>query len=60
MLAVAAVSGTLVGGGLFGFGLMPDRELGLAGVILLVAGGPLIGILWLVDRPLQVGRPGLR
>jgi tRNA threonylcarbamoyladenosine biosynthesis protein TsaE len=57
VVAVAAVSGTLVGGGLFGFGLMPDRELGLAGVILLVAGGPLTGILWLVHWPLRRADP---
>jgi tRNA threonylcarbamoyladenosine biosynthesis protein TsaE len=53
VIAAAAVSGTLVGGGLFGFGRMPDRSLALAGVMVLVAGGPLIGVLWLVHWPLR-------
>ncbi len=53
VMAAAAVSGSIVGGGLFGFSLMPDRSLALAGTILLVVGGPLIGILWLVHVPLR-------
>ena len=57
VVAAAAVSGTLVGGGLFGFGRMPDRNLGLAGTILLVSGGPLIGVLWLVHVPLRRADP---
>jgi tRNA threonylcarbamoyladenosine biosynthesis protein TsaE len=51
------VSGSLVGGGLFGFTLLPDRNLGLAGTILLVVGGPLIGILWLVHVPIRRSHP---
>jgi tRNA threonylcarbamoyladenosine biosynthesis protein TsaE len=58
VVAVAAVSGSLVGGGLFGLALLPGgRDQGLLGVILLVVGGPMIGILWLVNWPLRPADP---
>jgi len=57
ILAVAAVCGSLVGAGFFGFVLMPNNQVRQAGFLLLVLGGPLIGVLWLVHRPMRRADP---
>ena len=57
ILAVATACGSLAGGGIFGFTLIPHPLVRQAGGILLVLGGPLLGVLWLVHRPLRPGDP---